>query len=119
MDIGGGCMVNTNATIVRGDTWSFGVKISFDDDVQNLDTAYLSCKLNYDDYDYIFRKSLNDGIDLAESDSNSVTYRVRVDPLDTKTLEPGNYLYDLQIGINHDIFTILKGVLKIERDMTH
>lgn len=112
-------MANTNVKMVRGDTLAFAVQVEFDEDVQNLDTAYFSCKSNYDDYDYIFQKSLNDGIEIVGSDEKSVTYRVRVAPTDTKTLEPGNYFYDLQIGVNHDVFTIRKGVLKIERDMTY
>lgn len=111
-------MFNTNIKMVRGDTLSFALKVDFDNDAQNLDTAFFSCKTNYDDFDYIFRKSLNDGIWIIESDEKSVIYGIRVAPIDTKTLEPGNYFYDFQIGINQDIFTIQKGLLKIEKDMT-
>ena len=32
-------------------------------------------------------------------------YKIRVAPDDTKTIETGNYYYDLQIGVNDDIFT--------------
>lgn len=111
-------MANTNVKMVRGDTLAFALKVEFDEDVQELDTAFFSCKKNYDDYVYIFQKSLNDGIEIVDSDEKSVTYRIRVAPIDTKTLEPGNYFYDFQIGINQDVFTIRKGVLKIEKDMT-
>mgnify|MGYP003288071462 CR=1 FL=1 len=112
-------MSNTNVKMVRGDTLAFALKVEFDEDVQTLDSAYFSCKSNYDDYGFIFQKSLSDGIEIVDSDEISVTYRVRVAPTDTKTLEPGNYFYDFQIGINHDVFTIQKGVLKIEKDMTY
>ena len=48
-----------------------------------------------------------------------MTYRVRVAPIDTKTIEPGEYFYDMQIGINQDVYTILRGVLKVENDVTN
>lgn len=112
-------MANTNVEMVRGDTLAFAVQVEFDEDAQNLDTAYFSCKKNYDDYVYIFQKSLSDGIEIVSSDENSVTYRVRVAPIDTKNIEPGEYFYDMQIGINQDVYTILRGVLKVENDVTN
>jgi hypothetical protein len=43
---------------------------------------------------------------------------VRVAPEDTAGIESGKYFYDLEIGLNSDAFTLLKGVLEIERDVT-
>ena len=52
--------MNKNLKMVRGDTLSFGIEYSFDDEsVQDLDTCYFSCKQNADDEEYIFQKSLN------------------------------------------------------------
>lgn len=106
-----------NVVMVRGDTMAFGLKVEFDEGVQNLDTAFFTCKSNFDDYDVIFKKSIGDGIEIVGTDEKSVTYRIRVVPNDTKYLEPGNYYYDFQIGVNYDVFTLRRGILKIEPDL--
>ena len=102
---------NINLCMVRGDTFAFSFEV---EGINNLTTAYFSCKSNVDDENYIFQKSLTDGISQVEGGK----YRVRVAPTDTKDIEVGSYYYDLEIGANSDIFTILKGVLKIEHDIT-
>lgn len=104
-----------NFKMVRGDTFAFGIEYTFDDNTtQDLDTCYFSCKKNADDENYVFQKSIDAGISKAGDNK----YRVRVAPLDTASLDIGNYFYDLQIGLNNDIFTVLKGILKIEREIT-
>lgn len=105
-----------NIKMVRGDTLAFGVLI--EGNTQELDTAFFSCKQNKDDDKYLFRKSLDDGISLVKTGEDSITYRVRVAPEDTEDLEPGNYYYDLEIGLNDDIFTLLNGVLTLEHEVT-
>lgn len=102
---------NHNLNMVRGDTLSFGFEVS---GVDQIDTAFFSCKINADDEEYLFQKKLNDGI----SDVGNGKYRVRVAPNDTKDAEVGSYYYDLEIGVNGDFYTILKGRLKIEQDIT-
>lgn len=97
--------------MTRGDTLSFGVEIEGLD--QDLDTAFLTCKRNHAE-SAVFQKSLGDGITKRETG----VYVVRVAPEDTEDLEPGKYYYDLQLGVNGDIFTVLKGVLELERDVT-
>ena len=99
-------------TMTRGDTMSFGIEIEGLD--QDLETAFLTCKKNHDEAP-AFQKSLEDGITKQETGK----YVVRVAPEDTENLEPGKYYYDLEIGVNGDRFTILKGVLEIERDVTN
>ena len=98
-------------TVVRGDTLAFGMEIEGLD--QDLETAFFSCKRNHDEPP-VFQKSLGDGI----SKVGEGEYVVRVAPRDTETLEPGKYYYDLEIGANGDVFTILKGIFEIERDVT-
>lgn len=104
-------MENKNITMVKGDTLAFGIEIEGLD--QDLDTAYFTCKKSYTDPD-MFRKSLGHGITKVDTGQ----YAVRVAPADTKDLEAGRYYYDLEIGANGDIFTIMKGVLEIEQDTT-
>lgn len=106
-----------NLEMVRGDTLSFGIEIS--DDEGNLitpDTISFSCKKTYNDDEYIFQKTLNDGISLSQEKPN--TYIVRVAPADTKNVDLGHYSYDLEISVNGDIFTILTGILKITYEIT-
>ena len=107
--------MNKNLAMVRGDTLAFGFEYEFDDkSKEDLDTCYLSCKLNPDDEEYIFQKSIGSGI--SKVDDNK--YRVRVAPADTEDIDIGKYYYDLQISLNNDVFTILKGVLIVEREIT-
>lgn len=100
-------------TMTRGDTMSFGMEIEGLEG-QDLETAYLTCKRNHSDKDYAFQKSLGNGI----SKVGEGQYVVRVAPEDTASLEPDKYFYDLEIGVNGDIFTVLNGVLEIVRDVT-
>lgn len=107
---------NLNLEMTKGDTLSFGVEIY--NLGQNLDAAYLTCKRNYDDSDNVFQKSLNDGITLDSHDeAGHYFYKIRVAPGDTENLDIGKYYYDLQIEVNGDVFTILKGILTIDFDV--
>ena len=105
-------MSEKNLKMIKGDTLAFGLEIEGLD--QDLDTAYFTCKQDKNSDTPIFQKSLNDGISKVETGQ----YRVRIAPADTRNLEEGNYYYDLQIGVNSDIFTIMIGVLKITQDIT-
>lgn len=102
---------------VRGDTYSIGFIV--ENINQELDTVYFTCrdKLN-DDSNILFQKSLNNGITLTEQTEGKYSYSVRVAPEDTKYLQSGVYYYDLEVGINDDIFTIMKGKFIIEQDCT-
>ena len=105
-----------NLEVTRGDTFSFGVEI--DSLGQELESAYFTCKNNYDDENYLFQKNLNNGITLDKVEGGNYFYKVRVAPQDTISLEAGTYYYDFQIEVNDDIFTILKGVLTLSFDVT-
>lgn len=97
--------------MLKGDTLSFGVKL---EGVTTLDTAFFSCKTSYSDNNYVFQKSIGDGI-WKDSDG---LYGIRVAPEDTENLIAGEYYCDLQIGVNGDVYTVLNGVLNIENDVT-
>lgn len=105
-------MVDTNLSMVRGDTLAFGLE--FQGLTEDLDSAYFTCKANDTLTEYVFQKSLGDGIEKVTTGK----YRVRVAPEDTAEVEAKEYRYDLQIGINEDVYTILKGVLEIEQNVT-
>lgn len=104
-------MANYHITMVRGDTLSFGLEFSGLD--KDLDSAFFTVKENPDER-IVFEKRLGSGITKAEENQ----YVVRVAPEDTKALEPKNYHFDLEITVNGDVFTIMKGILELEHDVT-
>lgn len=101
-----------NLEMTRGDSKVFAIEITGLED--DLDTVYLSCKTDPNNDNYVFKKSLGDGITKIETGK----YNARIAPADTKDLELGTYYYDLEIGVNGDIFTIAKGKLQITYDVT-
>lgn len=117
-------MRKTNLEMIRGDTLSFGVEIEYSRlhgrsvEPQKLETAYFTVKKDYDDNEEVIRKSLEHGIMYLKTEHNKAYYVVRVAPEDTEGVEEGNYYYDLQIGLNSDIFTVLYGILTVYNDVT-
>lgn len=102
---------------VRGDTYSIGFKAEGLD--QELDNVYFTCRDNLtDESNVLFQKKLEDGITLVEQQEDIYSYNVRVAPEDTRDIQSGIYYYDLQININEDIFTIMRGKFIIEQDCT-
>ena len=102
---------------VKGDTFSSALVV--EDLGQDLDTAYFTCRESLNDNsEALFVKSLGDGITLVEYDEHKDIrkYAIRIEPADTKDLQSGTYYYDLEIGVNDDIFTIMKGRFVIEQD---
>lgn len=108
-------MEDKNITMIRGDTLSFGLEI-YDNHARpmDIDTAFFTCKQNFTDEVNVFQKTMNSGITKLEKG----LYVVRVAPEDTENVKAGKYFYDFQVGANDDIFTIMKGVLEIEQDIT-
>lgn len=100
---------------VKGDTFSCALTV--ENLGQELDTAYFTCRdsLN-DDSEALFVKSLDEGISIVETGENTYKYAIRIAPDDTKDLQSGTYYYDLEVGVNGDIFTIMKGKFIIEQD---
>lgn len=108
-------MADEYITMTRGDTVSFAIEIT-DEEEQgiDMDTIFLSCKASLLDSSYVFQKSIGDGIERSETGK----YTVRIAPEDTYNLVAGKYFYDLQLGVYDDIFTIKKGILEIDADVT-
>ncbi len=100
-----------NIKMVKGDTESFGFEVT---GIDSLDTTFFSCKRNSQDTEYVFQKGLGYGI--AQDENNC--FAVRIAPADTKDLDPGQYWYDLEIGVNGDVFTIFRGVLELLPQIT-
>lgn len=108
-----------NIRHVKGTTYSCGFVV--EDLGQDLDTIYFTCRAGQnDDSEVLFEVELNDGITLVEYDSETDTrkYAIRVAPELTQDLQTGTYFYGLQIGVNNDKFTIMRGNFTLEQDAT-
>ena len=107
-----------NIKHVKGDTYSSALIV--EGLGQALDSVYFTCRDSLkNDSTILFEKSLADGgITQVEYDEeNDIRkYAVRIDPYDTRNLQAGTYFYDLQITVNTDVFTIMKGNFILEQD---
>ena len=110
---------SNNIRHVRGDSLSHPIFVQGLE--QDLESVYFTCRdtLN-DNSEILIEKSLNNGITYLyyDEETDTRTYVVRIEPADTKDLQAGTYYYDEQIGVNGDIFTIMKGKFIIEQDAT-
>lgn len=122
--------IEQNLTMTQGDTYIFGLKINLDKQPDNI---IFSCSNNYSG-DYIFQKHFDDGIILEEiiddrfdydnfdiydsSNYKCYSYLVKITPDDTKNIAISEYLYDLQVLINNDVFTLMKGLFTILPEVT-
>lgn len=104
---------NQNLSMIRGDTFTFDVAFSEMEDA-TISSIYFTVKRRATDETFIFQKSFADGIKQIDD----MTYRIRVAPEDTSGVTAGKYVYDLQIGLGDDIYTLLMGVILIAQDVT-
>lgn len=104
---------------IKGDTFSCGLVV--EDLEQEPDNIYFTCRdsLN-DNAEILFQCGINDGISQVEYDAEKDIrkYAIRVVPSKTENLQSGSYYYDLEVGVNDDVFTIMKGRFIIEQDCT-
>lgn len=108
-----------NIAMVKNDTMSFGFQIQGLGG-QTPTEIYFTCKENPSDRDYLFQKVIGNGVDLKsyDAETDTLTYTLRVAPSDTENIEVGRYFYDLEIHINKDTYTMLKGRLSIDWEVT-
>ena len=96
--------------LTRGDTAYLNVALQ-DADGEALDgTAAItfSCKKNVKDENYAFQCFCN------------YPEQIKIEPEQTKELEYGKYLYDIQVTMdNGDIFTIVSGPIYIKEEITN
>ena len=108
-----------NIRHIKGDTYSCGLKLEALG--QEPESIYFTCRdgLN-NDSEVLFEVSLGDGISQVEYNSQKDIreYAIRVAPALTENLQTGTYYYDLEIGVNSDVFTIMRGTFIIEQECT-
>lgn len=112
--------IKRDISMVKGDTMSFGFQIQGLGD-QRPDEIHFTCKQDLEDENYIFERTLDNGVSFRgyDQETDTLTYGVRVPPEATENLQDGIYYYDLQLDINGDILTLMKGRLSIEWQTTH
>lgn len=101
-----------NIKIVKGDSFSFTFEI--EELEVDIDNAFFTVKDNEYDDTALIKKSLSNGI--SKVDTNK--YLVMLTPKDTKYLETKSYYYDLEITIGDSVHTVIKGLFKLEKDIT-
>lgn len=112
--------IKRDISMVKGDTMTFGFQIQGLEG-QRPDEIHFTCKQDLEDENYIFERTLDNGVSFRDYDqeTDTLTYGVRVPPEATEDLQDGLYYYDLQLDINGDVLTLMKGRLTIEWQSTH
>lgn len=105
-------MKKVNLSMIRGDTMIFYLTLKCDQDPDRIDFAAASNNSG----DYIFNKTTHNGITLISSEDDVRKYKIVVSPEDTKNAIIRDYLYNLRVVINGDIFTFLYGTLTLLPD---
>lgn len=100
-------------SIVRGDTQSFELEITENNESITVDSIYFTVKNDTHTNEVLFQKKLNDGITLTND-----VYNITIDPSDTDSLDYGRYAYDIEIIKNSIKKTIVVGVLDIKEEVT-
>lgn len=100
-------------SMVRGDTQSFELEITENNESVTVDNIYFTVKNDTHTDEILFQKKLNDGITLTND-----VYNITIDPSDTDSLDYGRYAYDIEIIKNSIKKTIAVGVLDIKEEVT-
>ena len=96
--------MDNNITMVRGDTASFGIRFKDHPEI-SLSSAFFVVRTDFDGSALVVKK-MGDGV----SKVGDGEYTVRIAPSDTADLNEGTYVYDFKIGVNGDLFTLLRGL---------
>ena len=110
--------IKRDIAMVRGDTMSFAFQLKGLEGQRPEDVVFC-CKENLEDTDCLFKVSLSDTIDFRDYDSESdtLTYTVRIPPYKTSNIPLGRFFYDLGVMVNGDVITLMIGRLSVEYEV--
>ena len=106
-------------TMVKGDTLSFAFQVQGLKG-QTPEKIYLSVKAAIEDRNLLFNVSSDDYIKFREYDEENdlLTYVVRIPPYLTADIDLGRYFYDLEMQVNQDNITLMKGRFTLDYEIT-
>lgn len=108
--------INRSLEMVRGDTFAFNLELEGLEGLTIKDVSFC-VKHNERDLDAValVKKTLGNGVTQIGEDK----YQIRVAPEDTERVQPGRYVYDLELTVANEVYTLLKGRIKIWQDVKH
>ena len=111
--------IRRDITMIQNDTLSFAFQVQGLKG-QTPDNIVFTCKETIETNEVLFSVDLSNNISLRDYDEDQdiYTYVVRIPPALTEKIALGRYFYDLQLTVNYDIFTLMKGRLTIEYQIT-
>ena len=112
--------IRRDIAMIKGDTMSFGFQVQGLEG-QTPSAITFTCKETPESETELFSVDLTEHISESPYDSERDirTYIVRIPPILTEDLELGRFFYDLQININNDIITLMRGRLSLEYEITN
>ncbi len=110
--------LNQDIDMVRGDTVAFNFQL--EGLAGDEPTFNFTCKDKPNGNTYITAE-LDDGITLEEYDETTdiATYSVSIAPTKTASLDLARYYYDLQMTLNDDVITLMRGRLTLLYEVTN
>lgn len=111
--------IRRDITMIQNDTLSFAFQVQGLKG-QTPNNIVFTCKETIETSNDLFSVDLSNNITLRDYDEDQdiYTYVVRIPPALTENIALGRYFYDLQLTVNYDIFTLMKGRLTIEYQIT-
>lgn len=110
--------MDRDITVIKGNNLNFFVnfKLAEGEAITDISEMYFSAKEKLTDEDYAFQLTLGHGIELQE---DTTKFLVSVSHSISSGLDATNYYYDLTFVINGNVFTLMKGILKVEANVTN
>lgn len=111
-------VLKKDINIVKGDSLSFGFILTGIDGATVSEVSF-TCKETPDSREPLFVSNFeNKGCWKDAFTTDTLQCGVRIKPEYTDSLPAGRYFYDLEVRINEDVFTFMKGRLNVEYDVT-
>lgn len=111
--------IKQDAAMVKGDTLQFGFLIK---GLAGATPEHITftCKKSVEDETPLFAAEYPEQITQHSytPEDDILFYVCRIPPEFTADVQPGRYIYDLQIKVNSDVITLLNGHLSIEPEVT-
>lgn len=111
--------IRKEINMVKGDTLAFNFQLQGLGGAEPTNITF-TCREKPESESFYFQRTLASGITQIDYDqeSDTATYCVRVRPDETAELTAGRYYYDLELNVNGDVLTLMKGRLTLDWDVS-